>query len=375
MSAPPALAARELSKRFADGTLAVDRVSLEIAPGEFFALLGPSGCGKTTLLRMFAGLEIPSGGRVEIQGADMTAVAPNRRPVNMVFQSYALFPHMTVAGNVGYGLSVARVPEAELRTRVAEALAQVRMEDFGARMPDALSGGQRQRVALARALVKRPLVLLLDEPLSALDAALRAAMRAELVRLQRKLGIAFVFVTHDQDEALSMADRIAVMDAGRVRQIADPRTLYDAPNSRFVATFIGKANLFEARIAEHAQGRIRIESDALGTVVLGGGPGVLGGGPGVLDGMVAAGGRVALAVRPERVAMAEDEPEAARIFVRARLVEIAYYGNETEYAFHGPTGARIVVRRPNAGGDARPSAEGDERWLSWRAEDMIVLAD
>ena len=367
MSAPPALAARELSKRFPDGTLAVDRVSFEIAPGEFFALLGPSGCGKTTLLRMFAGLEIPSGGRVEIQGADMTAIAPNRRPVNMVFQSYALFPHMTVARNVGYGLSVTRVPEAELRTRVAEALALVRMEEFGGRMPDALSGGQRQRVALARALVKRPLVLLLDEPLAALDAALRAAMRAELVNLQRKLGIAFVFVTHDQDEALSIADRIAVMDAGRVRQLADPRTLYDAPNSRFVATFIGKANLFEARIAEHAHGHLRIESDALGAVVLGGAS--------VIGGTFAAGGRIALAIRPERVAMGEDEPEAARISVRARLAEIAYYGKETEYTFHGPAGAPIVVRRPNAGDSARPSVRGDERWLSWREEDMIVLTD
>ena len=243
----PIISIRNVYKRFGGSVVAVDNANLEIGEGEFFALLGPSGCGKTTLLRMLAGFENPTEGEIIIDGHRMDGVDPNRRPVNMVFQSYAVFPHMSVLKNVGYGLRVTGVPPEETQKRALEALALVKMERFADRMPNQLSGGQRQRVALARALVKRPRVLLLDEPLSALDAKLREAMQLELVRLQHAVGITFVIVTHDQDEALSMANRIAVMESGKVRQIAAPADLYEFPNSRFVADFIGKMNLFEGR--------------------------------------------------------------------------------------------------------------------------------
>ncbi|MGH6945695.1 MAG: ABC transporter ATP-binding protein, partial [Kiloniellales bacterium] len=259
MSDPaPIVSIRDLTKSFGS-VAAVDNVSLEIRPNEFFALLGPSGCGKTTLLRMLAGFEMPSEGEVVIDGQDMTDVPPNKRPVNMVFQSYAVFPHMTVHDNVAYGLRVVGTPASEIDGRVREALAMVQLAEYGARKPDQLSGGQRQRVALARALVKRPKVLLLDEPLSALDAKLREAMQLELVRLQHSVGITFIIVTHDQNEALSMANRIAVMESGKVRQVAPPSELYEFPSSRFVADFIGKMNLFEGKISGLDQRGIRIE--------------------------------------------------------------------------------------------------------------------
>ena len=235
------VSARDVTKRFGTFT-ALDDVSLDIREGEFFALLGPSGCGKTTLLRAIAGFEPPTAGTILIDGADMTGVPPNRRPVNMVFQSYAVFPHMSVARNVGYGLDVDGVGRAERDERVAQALGQVQMAAFADRKPDQLSGGQRQRVALARALVKRPRVLLLDEPLSALDAKLRDAMRLELVELQAQVGITFIMVTHDQTEALGVADRVAVMEGGRVRQVAGPEELYRRPADGFVADFIGRIN-------------------------------------------------------------------------------------------------------------------------------------
>ena len=258
---PPIVEIRGVTKRFGAGRPAVDSVDLEIPRGELFALLGPSGCGKTTLLRMLAGFETPTAGEIRIDGADVAGVPPNRRPVNMVFQSYAVFPHMSVFDNVAYGLKVTGAPVAERRERVREALGLVRLDGLEARKPDQLSGGQRQRVALARALVKRPRVLLLDEPLSALDAKLREAMRLELVNLRIAVGITFVFVTHDQDEALSMADRIAVMEHGRVRQVADPAALYEYPSCRFVADFIGKVNLFEASASagRDREGRLVLE--------------------------------------------------------------------------------------------------------------------
>jgi spermidine/putrescine ABC transporter ATP-binding subunit len=346
----PIIAIDGVSKRFADGTRAVADVTLSVAPGEFFALLGPSGCGKTTLLRMIAGLEAPSAGGIAIAGADMAGVPPNKRPVNMVFQSYALFPHMTVEANVGYGLAVAGIPEAERRARVADALALVKLEGLGARKPDQLSGGQRQRVALARALVNRPKVLLLDEPLSALDAKLREAMRAELVNLQRTLGIAFVLVTHDQGEALAMADRIAVMDTGHVRQIDAPATLYDRPRSRFVASFIGKANIFDATEADGG-----LVCKTLGTVPL------------------ATARCTALAVRPERVRVSAEEPSAPLVRVRGRLAERAYFGGESELSFTSADGAGIVARRPSE--EAAAWTVGASAWLSWRLEDCIALED
>jgi spermidine/putrescine ABC transporter ATP-binding subunit len=240
----PIISIRNVTKRF--GTfVALDDISIDIRPGEIFALLGPSGCGKSTLLRIIAGFETPTEGDILIDGQDVTDVPPNKRPVNMVFQSYAVFPHMTVEQNVAYGLKMDKVPGSEITRKVADALAQVHLEEFAKRMPDQLSGGQRQRVALARALVKRPRVLLLDEPLSALDAKLRDAMRLELVKLQQTVGVSFVMVTHDQSEALAMADRVAVLNKGRLRQLADPITLYQKPTDAFVADFIGRVNLFD----------------------------------------------------------------------------------------------------------------------------------
>lgn len=255
----PIISIRNVSKRFGTFT-ALDDISFDIRPGEIFALLGPSGCGKSTLLRIIAGFETPSEGDILIDGQDMTDVPPNRRPVNMVFQSYAVFPHMSVEDNVAYGLKMDRLPKDEIRAKVAEALEQVHLSPFARRMPDQLSGGQRQRVALARALVKRPRVLLLDEPLSALDAKLRDAMRLELVKLQQTVGVSFIMVTHDQSEALAMADRIAVLDHGRLRQLADPVTLYRRPADAFVADFIGRVNLFEVTGADAAAGTVEVAS-------------------------------------------------------------------------------------------------------------------
>jgi len=350
---------RNVTKRFGS-IAAVDAVSLDIVEGEFFALLGPSGCGKTTLLRMLAGFEIASDGEIEIAGIPMLGVDPNRRPVNMVFQSYAVFPHMTVARNVGYGLRVTGVPTPEIETRVREALALVKLDGFEERMPSQLSGGQRQRVALARALVKRPKVLLLDEPLSALDAKLREAMQIELVRLQKSVGITFVIVTHDQDEALSMANRIAVMDAGRVRQVATPAELYEFPNCRFVAGFIGKMNLFEGKVSGSDSGRILVDIAGLGRIAV----------PYAGN----ASGDIGVAIRPEKLRLDRSEPEGQRIRLRGRVTEVAYYGDESHVYLQNATGVSVVANVPNAARSAAPAINlGDELWLSWEPGDTLVL--
>ena len=352
---------RNVTKAFPGGVTAVDNVSLDIAQNEFFALLGPSGCGKTTLLRMISGLETPTAGGILIGGEDMAYTPPNKRPTNMVFQSYAVFPHMTVEQNVGYGLKVTGVASDEIRRRVGEALEMVKLTALATRKPDQMSGGQRQRVALARALVKRPKVLLLDEPLSALDAKLRDDMRMELTRLQETVGITFIIVTHDQDEALSMASRIAVMDRGAVQQVATPAELYEQPKTRFVADFIGKVNLIEARVHRQIGRKIDCELKGVGRMEL------------ASDNLV--GAQVAVAVRPEKLKIATSEPAAA-IRVQGKVRDVAYYGDTSHVVIEAADGLNLSVNVQN---DTRLGGSGVERgqsiWVYWSPEDSIVLTE
>ena len=362
MTDDPIVSIRHVTKRFPGGVVAVDDVSIDIERNEFFALLGPSGCGKTTLLRMISGLETVSSGEIVIDGQDMATTPPNKRPTNMVFQSYAVFPHMTVAQNVGYGLMVTGVDRAETARRVGDALDMVKLSHLADRKPHQMSGGQRQRVALARALVKRPKVLLLDEPLSALDAKLREDMQLELSRLQREVGITFIIVTHDQDEALSMADRIAVMDHGRVSQVARPGALYEAPANRFVADFIGKVNLFDAEVVGARAGGLAAEVKGLGKIAV------------PFDGEAA--GQVALAVRPEKIRLSKKEPRTADVKVKGRIAEWAYYGDNSHMYVDTDGGLRISVTLQNETRSTVDAADvGDTVWLAWAAEDTLVLPE
>ena len=325
MNSGPIVRIEGLTKRFGP-IVAVDRVDLEIARGELFALLGGSGCGKTTLLRMLAGFETPDAGRLFIDGQDMTDVPPYRRPVNMMFQSYALFPHMDVAANVGYGLRRDGVRGPEIAQRVAEILQLVHLGDHAKRRPSQLSGGQRQRVALARALVKRPKLLLLDEPLAALDRKLREGTRFEMVRLQEQLGLTFVMVTHDQEEAMSMATRLAVMNAGRIAQIGTPHEVYEHPASRFVADFIGIANILDA--------------------------------PG--------GGWMAL--RPEKIALSVARPDLPHA-VAGTIVDVAYEGDRSLYRVATEANGTMVVSTTNTSRAAgEVFARGQQVWLGWPDE-------
>src|SRR3984957_6713795 len=266
VTALPLLRIEAVVKKFG-AFRAVDQLSLDIRAGEFFALLGPSGCGKTTLLRMLAGFETPDEGRILLDGKDIAGVLPHQRPVNMMFQNYAPVPHLSVRDNIAFGLKRAGMPRSEIATRVAEMVALVKLEGLEKRKPDQLSGGQRQRVALAHSLARRPRVLLLDEPLAALDKKLRESTQLELMELQRRLGMTFVIVTHDQEEAMTMADRIGVMNQGRLEQVATPRKLYEAPNSRWVAEFVGDVNLFEGEVGPAEGGRLAIATRDAGTIV------------------------------------------------------------------------------------------------------------
>ncbi|MFE9100456.1 ABC transporter ATP-binding protein [Actinomadura geliboluensis] len=334
---------------------AVRGVDLEIAQGEFFSLLGPSGCGKTTTMRMIAGFEEPTAGRVRLHGRDVTGVPPNRRDVNMVFQSYALFPHMSVFENVAFGLRRRGVPKAEITRRVGDMLGIVDLAGREKRRPAELSGGQQQRVALARALVNRPRALLLDEPLGALDLKLRQAMQVELKRIQREVGITFVYVTHDQGEALTMSDRIAVMNDGLIEQLGTPREIYEHPASRFVAGFIGTSNLLGGEVAETGPGSAVISYGADGRIEV----------P-VRDGLaVAAGERLELTVRPEKIGIGPDRPADGLCGVRGTVTEVVYLGTSTNYNITTAAGADVVVFLQNATSADDIAARGDTVWLSW----------
>jgi spermidine/putrescine ABC transporter ATP-binding subunit len=345
----------QVSKRFGAAVVAVDDATLTIDRGEFFSLLGPSGCGKTTLLRMIAGFEYPDAGDIFVENERITDLPPNRRPSNMVFQSYAIFPHLNVFDNIAYGLRRERLGKAALAQRVDDALAMIRLEGFGARRADELSGGQRQRVALARALVRRPKVLLLDEPLGALDKRLRESMQIELRQLQKSVGITFVFVTHDQEEALSMSDRIAVMSAGKILQVASPRVLYERPNCLEVADFIGTMNFFEGVVVGRDGGVATVDAGPMGTLRVA-----------TED---AVGTRVLLALRPEKIVL------SAANGIRGTIAAAAYLGERIHYAVSVPGRDQpLAVAAQSATRDAASvRTPGDVIQLSWADEAVVIL--
>jgi len=370
-SAKPIISFRNICKRWGS-TVGVDHVTLDIEPGEFFALLGPSGCGKTTLLRMLAGLEVPTEGHVLIDGQDMGEIPPNKRAVNMVFQSYAVFPHMTVADNVAYGLKIDRVPQPQRADRVQEALELVQLGQLADRKPDQLSGGQRQRVALARALVKKPKVLLLDEPLSALDAKLREAMRFELSQLQQKVGITFIMVTHDQNEALAIASRIAVMNKGSIAQLGTPSDLYEFPASRFVADFIGSVNMFEGTLIDDKPDEATVSCPELEPHRIHV--------PHAVLGQESSG--VWVAIRPEKMNLHKDSdgppsvPEcpAAHNVTKGEIKEISYLGDISIFHVQLANGRLIRISRPNRSRfDQDDFGWGEKVWVSWGGTSPVVL--
>ncbi len=342
---------------------AVNRLSLSIHRGEFFSLLGASGCGKTTLLRMLAGLEQPSEGRIVIDGTDMTGVPPYLRPVNMMFQSYALFPHMTVEQNVAFGLRQEGWPKDRIRDKVQEMLDLVQMAPFGRRKPAQLSGGQRQRVALARSLAKEPKVLLLDEPLAALDKKLREQTRLELVKIQHRVGITFIMVTHDQEEAMTMSSRIAVMKAGSIEQIGAPVEIYEYPASIFVADFIGAANMFEGSISRHHDSQVMVACPDLGRDVA-----VTHAPP------LPVGAAVKVMVRPEKLLLSRDEPGAQMNWLRGRIGDMAYLGGLSAYHIELASGLSVQATQANLKHvDGGGPSSGDEVYVAWHPANAVVL--
>ncbi len=363
--ARPFIEFKGVSKRFDDFT-AVDNVNLGIYEREFFALLGPSGCGKTTLMRMIAGFEEPSQGSIYVDGQNLAGIPPYRRPSNMMFQSYALFPHMTVEGNIGFGLRQARMSKAEIAARVEEMLKLVKLMPFAKRKPNQLSGGQKQRVALARSLAKKPKVLLLDEPLGALDKKLREETQFELTDLQQQLGLTFLIVTHDQEEAMTVADRIAVMERGRIVQVATPAEIYEQPNSRYVADFIGDINLLEGHITGTAGSSVRMACAGTGASVF------------VEQQMDATAGDTAwFAIRPEKVAISLDRPADVTVnTVAGKVWDIGYLGDVSIYHVRLKTGAIVKATVTNRTRLVeRPITWEDDVWLSWSRDAGVVLTN
>ena len=358
----PLIRFENVTKRFGD-FVAVDDLTLNIYEREFFALLGPSGCGKTTLLRMLAGFETPSEGRILLADQDVSRLPPYRRPINMMFQSYALFPHMTVEANIAFGLKQDKLGRDDIRLRVTEMLKLVRLEKFASRKPHQLSGGQRQRVALARSLAKRPKVLLLDEPLGALDKKLREETQFELMDLQQELGLTFVVVTHDQEEAMTMADRIAILDKGQVMQVATPAEIYEAPGSRFVANFVGNVNMFEGRVAARDADTARITGATGAEIVV------------ANAGDAAAGNTVAFAIRPEKIKVSSKKPDNAGVnAMEGEVYDIAYLGDMTIYHVRLSDGQVVKAAALNA---ARvtddPLTWNDRAWISFQPDAGVVL--
>jgi spermidine/putrescine transport system ATP-binding protein len=360
---PATLPAIELSgvvKEFrarGEVVVAVAGVDLEIAEGEFFSLLGPSGCGKTTTMRMVAGFEEPTAGEIRLHGRDVTGVSPNKRDVNMVFQSYALFPHMNVFENVAFGLRRKSVAKPEITRRVGEVLEIVDMAGRSERRPRELSGGQQQRVALARALVNNPRALLLDEPLGALDLKLRQAMQVELKRIQREVGITFVYVTHDQGEALTMSDRIAVMNDGHIEHLGTPREIYEHPRTRFVAGFIGTSNLLTGTVTRMDGDRAVIELGPDERIIV----------P-VQDRAVWPGSPLELTVRPEKIDLLTAPPAGEGCALRGTVTEVVYLGTSTNFSVSTTAGSDMVVFQQNSASAADVAARGDSVWLSWQPE-------
>ncbi|MBM3611285.1 MAG: polyamine ABC transporter ATP-binding protein [Alphaproteobacteria bacterium] len=359
----PYLEIQSVSKYF-DGAAVVNQVSLEIYQGEFFSLLGPSGCGKTTLLRMLAGLETPDEGCILIDGVDMTNVPAYERPVNMMFQSYALFPHMTVEQNVAFGLVQDKLPKAVIKERVKEALAQVQMEKYAERRPHQLSGGQRQRAALARCIIKKPKLVLLDEPLAALDRQLRENTQFELVNIQEQMGLTFLMVTHDQEEAMTMSTRLGIMEEGKVRQVGSPHEIYEFPNSVYVADFIGSMNIFQGVVREESRDSTVIQCEELSAEVV------------VNHGANApCGANVWIALRPEKVTISKKKPQRKYNTASGIVQDIAYLGDVSIYLIQLEGTDKIVeAMLPNL----MRSAAQDITWedtvyLSWEPENTIVL--
>src|ERR1700681_2707270 len=348
---------------------AVDRLSLDIRAGEFFALLGPSGCGKTTLLRMLAGFETPDEGKILLGGRDIAHVLPHERPINMMFQNYALFPHLSVRDNIAFGLKRARMARADIDARVAEMVALVKLDGLEKRKPDQLSGGQKQRVALARSLARRPQVLLLDEPLAALDKKLRESTQRELMELQRRLGLTFIIVTHDQEEAMTVAGRIGVMDAGRLEQVATPRELYEAPNSRWIAEFVGDVNVFEGQVEQSESGRLAIATRDAGTVFV------------AAPRQPIAKTNVCVAIRPEKINLSRRGPASDAVNAHAinRLegvvTDVGYLGGITTYKVKLDSGAVLRSAMANTARLDLDAYGPSHRVVAWFAPDDCVVLE